>query len=52
MILAGLCFVIGTAFAFGTVETLIYSRYEESGAWAPGMFAVMFWLGGFLLLRK
>ena len=50
--LAALCFAIGAAFALGAAETLIYSSYDDSGAfWLPGMFAVMFLLGGFLLLR-
>ena len=51
-VLAVLCFVIGAAFALGAAETLIYSTYDNSGAWLPGLFAVMFLLGGFLLLRK
>jgi hypothetical protein len=51
-VLAALCFVIGAAFALGAAETLIYSRYDDSRALLPGMFAVMFLLGGFLLLRR
>ena len=50
--LAALCFAIGAAFALGAAETLIYSSYDDSGAWLPGRFAVMFLLGGFLLWRK
>jgi hypothetical protein len=46
-ILAALCLVISAAFALGAAETLFYSTYDDSGAWLPGMFAVMFLLGGF-----
>jgi hypothetical protein len=53
MVLAVLCFVFGAAFAFGAVETIFYSRYDDSEAfWLPAIFAAIFCLGGFLLLRS
>jgi hypothetical protein len=53
MVLAVLCFVLGAAFAFGAVETIFYSRYDGSEAfWLPAIFAAIFCLGGFLLLRR
>jgi peptidoglycan/LPS O-acetylase OafA/YrhL len=53
MVLAVLCFVLGAAFAFGAVETIFYSRYDDSEVfWLPAIFAAIFCLGGFLLLRR
>jgi hypothetical protein len=53
MVLAVLCFVIGTAFGFGAAETIFYSTYDDSEAfWLPAIFAAIFLLGGFLLLRR
>jgi len=53
MVLAVLCFVIGAAFAFGAVETIFYSRFDDSDAfWLPAIFAAIFLLGGFLLMRR
>jgi hypothetical protein len=53
MVLAVLCFVMGAAFAFGAAETIFYSTYDDSDAfWPPAIFAVIFLLGGFLLMRR
>ena len=53
MVLAALCFVMGAAFAFGAVETIFYSTYDDSDAfWLPAIFAAIFLLGGFLLMRR
>ena len=53
MVVAVVCFVIGAAFAFGAAETIFYSRYDDSEAfWLPAIFAAIFLLGGFLLLRR
>ena len=47
MVLAVLCFVMGAAFAF------FYSSYDDSDAfWLPAIFATIFLLGGFLLMRR
>jgi hypothetical protein len=43
IVLAVLCFVLGAAFAFGAVETIFYSRYDDSEAfWLPAIFAAIF----------
>jgi len=53
MVLAVLCFVIGAAVAFGAAETIFYSSYGDSDAfWLPAIFAAIFLLGGFLLMRR
>ena len=56
IIFAIVCFGLGFAFAIGTAEEIIASQnpYHYGGFPAPllGMFAAMFLLGSFLLLRS
>ena len=52
-----LCLGMGAAFAVVfailTVDNLQYpNRYSDPAWWIPGIFAVVFLLGGFLLLRR
>jgi hypothetical protein len=51
IVLALICFGLGVALSIGTISTL-QSTYESQYAWVPGMFAAMFLLGTFLLLRR
>jgi len=49
-VLAIICFGIGVAFAIGAIQTM--QNPYSGDAWIPGMFAGMFLLGTFLLLRR
>ena len=51
-VLAVLCLVLGAAFAFGAAEIILYSRHEDSDVWMPAIFAAIFLVVGFLLIRR